>query len=1625
MPPVLAPVQTYAAQIAPSFTPLTLSGSVTVVLLADSWSQDELDTVRSELLTFYPLLRGKPLRVALLQNGSFGVTGPFPTRTQLKATLDEIPPAATASASGSAAAFFDALNLSVEQWGADGSHVLLAGELPPLDPLSSDYAAALLLRTFTKHRLQVSWFSPTGGSDRWLPLFEATGGTIVSGGLNNYLPFLENPAQTFYSVDWTPVTPAEGFVVSHTAISDRAGHTLLQVPDIAVPQGASLPTVGHYADMVSNAADAATLFRQRPVTETNAQRIRQDLLNALRVNLLDPETLLTGADFYEERKEYATASKLRSYLAEARPLDASIQAALGHALLLAGELDDAEAALKRAGELNGMLPQVDEDLARIHSARNENRGANPSLDAAHRAGAAGQAFSVSPAEPVQRGQASPLAIHSSELTPSSEAIHNPEVLSVLRGYTTTNQIARAAEFARVEIPKLAADLEIRVGFATTLDDAQQHNEALSAWRRVLELRPDFEQAHSRIARLLLEAGDATGAEAAADAGLSRGVHSANLYLVKADALEQRGEIYDSRGALQEGAKLAKNAALLSRLAVSEDTFGSSAANAYDQLANSLAASSTDRQRAIERGFAVSLRDGDLQHAGSFAKLLESSGRSEYRGLLGQERPADSGTVIPGGLDALAFAARAPEHVPPDRFFVQYCQTVLHQIGPAMADGKPQYIEEIQQHLQRVSALEAFGKREANRVVITLSLDGPNARRNTEKVLDLLGIKLSFQQQVVELARGEKKAQAKRQETASALAIDDVGMQEALRAGKPYQFEIPDEWAALYPSEKLWRDTFYPSDNSSAAFAIAVLHAPKMASLYVALSFLDRKTVSELLSAVNLKSLYDRYSDLLYLYSSAFAVQATHAAVPGGPSAEPVWARLAGANPAQPGLFFHALLDRDGGKLLAFFFALSQLDRAHQAFFTANASRAEMFYQAFAATPEMRRGVAGIVSDSGFREFLRSVPVDKAGHVKFPGSPAVWQVAGGRSSSDAQTAKLLTQMSKIAAPDMEDEILLRMAQTRYKDSAATHTELDNFLAVSRIDAHRTQPLDAESALLLAQHFNDSSSWYAYFTDLAALQSPDFRAFFSAVVQVQSHSLREADLELGQLHALLEWICLLSRRRVLGDSEAAQLFRNVTERFQSGSDPASYSIAALESVRSILSRCLPEEKAGSSDDRLRTCLLGPEQSANRKPAEYKQVLEELKLPSLDALFSIYSAVTPSSAGTSSAMDVQAIEKAVRSLPTVELAKDLKLFAREKAYIQRYDTAPLLKLAAQLNPGTDKRRGAGGEKEKLSRELLAALEPQITLALSGAVYAYFLRPTDLVASADPLLVRKHQYFDFVTEGHVRTNLSSEFHTNHDGAGSYFAGGFAQFAIAAGKAATIGRSTGGPGTSESVATEIAGIRATPWDRLNESDQRLVSLRILAAREWVFESARRPDLLEALSEETTGLLSLNRRADLLNGIESRDWPKVWKATTLPDLFALGGRYLARFPQDPWTSPVTAALRAVSATNDGARLQVLGSIPYHTFGCGHPHLMTDAPYEEYERQLLPDEIAERSAEFKLFLVTLADSAGVPPSALADVAEPLALKAFLGAQMANLNDWRSLLAAYAAVTAEDLKQALIP
>jgi len=1437
--------------------------------------------------------------------------------------------------------------------------------------------------------------------------------------------------QHFSRVDWAPFAPSTGFITSRSVLFDRPGHVLLEVPDLAVPAGFALPTVESYSAMQSKISEAAAALKETSITDAGLQSVRAQLGAALAMNPLEPAALRLGVDLYEKAGDNATAVKFGTSLSQVRPQDGTAFAALGHALWLNADLPKAETALKHAVDLNVAAVLVAEDLAHIRIALKDDQGAIPYLDQLLQTHDKRQDLWFLKAEVAERLKDSPLAVGALEHGLALGGTHVKETGNLLGLYLASKQNDKALELSRRTTASLPPDANVRAEFAGILDDLQQNglqqkSEAIAAWNRVLEVRPDSERAYCRIARLLLESGDARSAEKVAKEGLHAAPTSPKLYIVEADALKGQGRMYSSRLALEEGSAVVSDQELLTHLAVAEDSYGGAAAEAYDRLADALKESSPERRvAAMERGFAVSVRDGDFKHAESFVSSLQSAGRPEFRGMLGAEERPDSGTIVPGGIDALAFAAHGKEGIPPERFFSEYAQMLIDSSCTGPACGKNLVAEGIQEHFQRIAALEALGKRKGNDVVITLSLANKEDKHKTEKVLGLLGIKLRTSKGQLELARGEKQSQAKKQETVSALAVDEIGLQDELQAGKHYDLVIHDEWVPVYPDEKIWRESLYSNENSPGGFAVAMIRQQKMARLYRGLSALSHRAVSELLNAVNLRTLNDKYADLLYLYGAALALQGTHAAVPGGIKAEAIWTQLAGATPQQPGAFFRALLGRDEGRLLGFFFALSELDRPHQAFFTASLERTQHFYQLYSTSEDMLRHQSGTSRDWSFVDLLRSVPLDEQGHVDFPGSAEVWTVAKGRNVSDAQTAKLLKKVSKAVAPDVEDEVLLHLAQTHYKDKAVRRTELDNFLAVSHIDAHRTEQLSEESALLLAQHYADSSAAYSYFEDLTALDSAAFRQFFAAVDRIKTHPLVDANLQLGQLHSLIEWICLLRQRQVIGDAEASKLFAYVSGRFAAADVDASYTSASLESARSILAYCRQPEENIRPDEQIRRCLLGNAGKTGSKPAiAFQRVLEMQNAPSLDTLLSMYDAASKLTAKGIDSGEIATLEKAAAAIPAVELPKGTKVVGKEKDGILRYDPSSIKKVIEQLQQKAAKRKPNLKDIQKESQELLAELEPQVTAGLAGPVYAYFLRPTDLVVSNDALLLRKHHYFDFSADrAQDQMIRESEFESSSEGAGSHFKGGFAQFGLAAGSAASVGWKTGGASSEAAVAAEIAAIRGAQWDHLEESDQRLVSLRVSVSREWIFQATSHPDEFQALSEETMGLLSLSRRADLLTGIEARAWRKVWESVTLPDLFQLGGQYLAHYKKAAWSSPVTAELGATAALNDGSRLSILGPVSYHAFGCSHPHLHVDAPYEEYERRMLPVEIAERAAEFKLFLAYRADIGGVDPSALSEIAEPLAAKAFRASQMNDFRDWRSLQAAYSSVSSADVKEAL--
>jgi Flp pilus assembly protein TadD len=1613
-PPIC--VMTYAGKTDLKASSVTLSPAVTFILLVDTIPADQVAVLKKDLLAAYAPARGARLRLGLLQGGNLVFAGPFPTRARFKAALDQIPIAVPSVTPVSGEAITEALFANASQFGSDWSTAVFVGNVPALEPGSLDYAVALLVREFTAQRIRVRWLAATPPPDAWLPLFRATAGSLLAPDLHDFKEAFDSSG-AFLQLDWTTSAPSAGFVSASSAIEDQSGAVLLNVPELAATPETMLPTIALYAQLRIKAAEASALLQQPAISDEMSQQLREDLKLALGINPRDPEALLDTAMLYEKFADYGSAAGFRASLAEVRPLDASAHAFLGHDYLIASDLDKAEAALQAALTLGPRAQPIIEDLARIRIARKDDRGALPFLDEVLSTDAKRQDLWFLKAQAGVRLGDSALAITSMEHGLELGGIHIEEVTSLLSLYIKARQGNRASQLANSTLASLPAETGVRTQFAADLEGLNLNPEALAAWRGVLEVQPDLPRAHERITRLLLGADELAAAEVAADAGLAVASHSVDLYLAKAEALERQGYLYQARRTLEQGVELVPEKELVAGLATAQDTFAGLAAPFYEKLAELPKLPSDERVLALQRGLIVALRDADYKHASSFAALLEASNHPEAHALLGNGEGAKDGAMIAGGMAALGFVARAKERVLGERFFVEYSRALIDHAG-GLVDQKTakQYLDGIEQYLQRVSSLEAMGKRDGQAVQITLSLQGKDGRRRTESVLSLLGVKLISGKAGITLDFGESKSQAKKQETLSALGIDQVGMQEAFQAGKPYTLEIPYERAAIYPNEKMWLDTFFAHENQAGGFAGLLAHSMRVARLYVGMSYLDHETIAQLLGAVDLKTLHDRYSDLFFAFAPAFAVHDGRAVCPGGTNAESIWERLAGASTQHPGMFFRALLEHDDGKLLAYFSTLSHLDRSRQEFFTASLARAERFYRLFAAFKERQPGSITTMRDTSYEDFLRSVPLTPNGHVDFPGSPAVWMAAKGHASAESKLAKL-SKGALWVGTDVEDDVLQRLAETRYRDKTDQHAELDNFVAVYRINAHRSEPLDDESALLLAQHYNDASGAYAYFTDLTALKAADFRQFFALFDQLRTQLPSDANLRLAQLHALVEWICLLRQREMVTDEQAAKNFRYVLQRFASVGGSEGYAAASLDAVKTILEACKGGSKPASRDDVVRVCLAG---SLSARQQEFQRVLELQKVPSLNALFTLYDAANP---GGKSSVDDAALNQAASSLSTIDIPAKIKIAGKEKDELLRYNPAALQKVVVQLIQRSSTAKKAGADRDRLRRELVRQLESQVALALSGVVYAYFLRPSDLLVSEDSLLLRKHRYLDFGDRTHTSGNPESEFHPSSEGTGSYFSGGFASFGIAAGDAAGAGWKTGGAGGSEAIAAQIAAIRGTAWDLISESDLRLLGLRVAIAREWIVEAALHPEALRVLNDATMGLLSLSRRADLLNGISARNWPKAWEAITLPDLFALGSVYPQYVKTEIWTSPVTAALHTLSARNKGARLQSLGEIPYRSFGCSHPHWMPLAPYEEYERRFFPVENAERWAEFKLFLAFQADLAGIEASGLSGIAESLAAKAFRSVQMTDFRDWRSLQLGYASITAADVRRAM--
>jgi VWFA-related protein len=481
--------------------------------------------------------------------------------------------------------------------------------------------------------------------------------------------------------------------------------------------------------------------------------------------------------------------------------------------------------------------------------------------------------------------------------------------------------------------------------------------------------------------------------------------------------------------------------------------------------------------------------------------------------------------VPGGIRAFAAIAQMPGEPTYQDFFLRYCRAILGS-GPGQASPTREVSAAIRAFVSSVAELERLGERNGDRTLIRLAVETDDQRKKTEDALALLGWRLRRSGQTYDVEPGELPIDGLRQRIPGAFGIDELEMRDALAAGRPYQFEIPIENARL-TGGVAWSAALKGGRDAALGPVDVFLRDWRFARLYAALGAMDAETAAAVVSAVGLVPLIVTYSELMAEFGEALSLAGDRVAVPGGVQAEPVWARLAGANPRNPPAFFRALLEKDRGLLMAFFFDLSRADAARQQFMTATPVRAEAFYKWY--RDSAGQGPPAPAGSRWQAAILQELRLGANGSLEFPGGRRAWTAAAGT----------------------DEEVLLHLPS------------IEPLAALARLEEKRGRPLDQGSATLLAQHYREWRHLFPYFEKLPGLAEPEFRALAAFADAAAGALPAQQAVLMGDWHSLVELIVLGAQAGSLNAAQAAHAFGRVCQALR----PANPSANAIETLREI--------------------------------------------------------------------------------------------------------------------------------------------------------------------------------------------------------------------------------------------------------------------------------------------------------------------------------------------------------------------------------------------------------------------------------------------------------------------------
>ena len=524
--------------------------------------------------------------------------------------------------------------------------------------------------------------------------------------------------------------------------------------------------------------------------------------------------------------------------------------------------------------------------------------------------------------------------------------------------------------------------------------------------------------------------------------------------------------------------------------------------------------------------------------------------------------------VPGGRKALAAVAGLKDVPSFNDFFTEYSRALAREMTVGTSQGIPGYLTTLRAYMATVTDLLPLGVKDGDTTTITISLANDADRKNAEHVLNLIGWRLVAKDNAYTVEPGDQPADGPRQHVPKLFGIDEVNMQETLQGGKSFQFEIPSENARVVGGND-WSAILKQLPSIPGGIAAAFTMDVRVAKAYAGLGAMNPDASAAIIRSVGISNLVLKDAEVLARYGESFSVAKDAANVPGGKDAEPLWKKLAGADPSKAGPFFRALIEKNEGRLAAFYYAVWSADEAHQRFLLKNEARAERFYAWYRDSDEFKLGINRQIPGWN-TSLLQHLPLNSEGNLSFPGGRHAWDSKAGANTPD-------------------EEVLLSLKN------------LEAFVPIARLEEHRA-PLDEASVELLAQHYSEWKSLFPYFEKLPALGSAQFTALQAFTTAVATQPAARQNVVLGEWYSMVELIARGYKAGSIDGPASARAFQRTCE----GLAGDNHAAAAVGTLRELAGG--PNLSEAVADKLLR---LSPE-----RRSQFQRVLELQSVPAIDS-------------------------------------------------------------------------------------------------------------------------------------------------------------------------------------------------------------------------------------------------------------------------------------------------------------------------------------------------------------------------------------------------------------------------